>query len=88
MGNRLGQAKLVQLLDHDVLERRASDGDTDGHSEGPHKGIHGSSAPRILDAADGLDTDVDAGQQHAHADSEDGKNHSPDGRGSVLVEEH
>jgi len=87
VGDGLGQAKFIQLLDHDVLERRAANSDANGHSDGSHKGIHGSRPPRISDTADGLDADVDASEEHAHADSENSEHNGPDGGRCELVKE-
>jgi hypothetical protein len=60
VGDLLRQAQLVELLDHDVLEDGTSNRHANRHAQGTHEGVHGSSPAGVLDAAYGLDSDIDA----------------------------
>jgi hypothetical protein len=77
----------VQLVAHDVLECGAADSNADAHTQGAHEGVHGGGASAVLGFADGLDGDVDAGKNHAVADTKDTHYRRPDRDWRVEVEE-
>jgi hypothetical protein len=61
--------------------------DADRHTEATEEAIHASSHSTVLNPGDGLDTNVDAGQDHAGAYTKESKGHCNDYQPGMKIED-
>lgn len=77
----------MELVAHDILKHGTANGHAERHAQRSHEGIHGSGPAGVFDSANGLDSNIDAGEDHAITNTEDSEYDCPDtSRGAFIKE--